>query len=83
MQRMETSVQGRGGVITQEDPDRITIRTRLPAGVLSLAQLRGLGEIAEKYGADHLHLTTGQVDKLRLCSSIVAEPDTGLLFPGV
>lgn len=60
MQRMETSVQGRGGVITQEDPDRITVRTRLPAGVLSLAQLRGLGEIAEKYGADHLHLTTRQ-----------------------
>jgi anaerobic sulfite reductase subunit C len=64
MQRMETSVQGRGGVITQEDPGRVTVRTRLPAGVLSLAQLRGLGEIAEKYGADHLHLTTRQTIEL-------------------
>jgi dissimilatory sulfite reductase (desulfoviridin) alpha/beta subunit len=60
MQRKDTSVQTRGGVITQADPDRITVRTRLPAGVLTLAQLRGLGEIAERYGADHLHLTTRQ-----------------------
>lgn len=60
MQQMDTSVQARGGVITQEDPARVTVRTRLPAGVLSLAQLRGLSEIAERYGADHLHLTTRQ-----------------------
>jgi anaerobic sulfite reductase subunit C len=60
MQQKEPSVQDRGGVITQEDPDLVTVRTRLPAGVLSLAQLRGLSEIAERYGADHLHLTTRQ-----------------------
>lgn len=60
MQQKEPSVQDRGGVITQEDPDLVTVRTRLPAGVLSLEQLRGLGEIAERYGADHLHLTTRQ-----------------------
>ncbi len=57
-------VQARGGVITQEDPNLVTVRTRLPAGVLSIAQLRGLGEIAEKYGADHLHVTTRQTIEL-------------------
>jgi anaerobic sulfite reductase subunit C len=60
MQQTDMGVQARGGVITQDDHTRITVRTRLPAGVLTLAQLRGLGEIAERYGADHLHLTTRQ-----------------------
>jgi len=60
MQPMDRTVQARGGVITQSDPDRVTIRTRLPAGVLSLDQLRGIGEIAERYGADQVHLTTRQ-----------------------
>lgn len=60
MERMESSVQDRGGVITQADPDRVTVRTRVPAGVLSLEQVRGLARIAKKYGADHLHITTRQ-----------------------
>ncbi|NLX49669.1 MAG: 4Fe-4S binding protein [Methanospirillum sp.] len=64
MELMQASVQDRGGVITQEDPDRVTIRTRLPAGVLDVAQLRGLGDIAERYGAPHLHLTTRQAIEL-------------------
>lgn len=60
MQPMERSIHARGGVITQANPERVTVRTRLPAGVMSLEQLRGIGEIAERYGADHVHLTTRQ-----------------------
>ena len=60
MQQRDTGVQARGGVITQEDPSKVTVRTRLPAGVVNLDQVRGLAEIAERYGADHLHLTTRQ-----------------------
>ncbi|HOT94681.1 MAG TPA: 4Fe-4S binding protein [Methanoregulaceae archaeon] len=57
---MHRSVHARGGVITQANPERVTVRTRLPAGILTLDQLRGLGEIAERFGADHVHLTTRQ-----------------------
>ncbi len=64
MQPMDSRTQARGGVITQADPDRVTVRTRLPAGVLTLDQLRGIGEIAERYGADQVHLTTRQTIEL-------------------
>ncbi len=60
MQPMDRGVHARGGVITQADPEKVTVRTRLPAGVVSIDQLRGFGEIAERFGADQVHLTTRQ-----------------------
>ena len=36
MEQRNSGVHARGGVITQEDPDFVTVRVRLPAGVASL-----------------------------------------------
>ena len=60
MEQMETGVHTRGGIITQENPDLVTVRTRLPAGVLTLDQLRGIAGIVERYGDGQVHLTTRQ-----------------------
>jgi dissimilatory sulfite reductase (desulfoviridin) alpha/beta subunit len=60
MEQRNSGVHARGGVITQEDPDFVTVRVRLPAGVASLDQVAGLAEIAGRYGADQLHVTTRQ-----------------------
>jgi anaerobic sulfite reductase subunit C len=53
-------VHMKGGVITERNAEFCTIRTRIPAGVVTTAQLRGLADIAEKHGVSTLHLTTRQ-----------------------
>lgn len=53
-------VHRKGGAITEIDPNLCTVRARVPAGVLTLDQLRGITRIAEKYGAEGVHLTTRQ-----------------------
>jgi anaerobic sulfite reductase subunit C len=53
-------VHMKGGVITERNPEFCTIRTRIPAGVVTTAQIRGLADIAEKNGVSTLHLTTRQ-----------------------
>ncbi|WOF17321.1 nitrite reductase [Methanoplanus sp. FWC-SCC4] len=50
----------KGGVITQKDGDNCTIRTRMPAGILSIEKMRGIADIAEQFGQDRVHLTTRQ-----------------------
>jgi len=50
----------KGGVITERDAEYCTIRTRIPAGIISVDQLRGIADIAEKYGIADIHLTTRQ-----------------------
>jgi anaerobic sulfite reductase subunit C len=50
----------RGGIITERDPDFCIVRLRLPAGMITPEQIRGLGEIAARHGVGHLHLTTRQ-----------------------
>ena len=49
-----------GGVITQADGNLCTLRLRMPAGIVSPQQLIAIGEIAQKYTIDELHLTTRQ-----------------------
>jgi len=50
----------RGGIITEIDPEYCIVRLRIPAGMLTPAQLKGAGEIAERYGMENVHLTTRQ-----------------------
>jgi anaerobic sulfite reductase subunit C len=50
----------KGGIITERDADRCTVRIRAPAGILSIEQLRGIATIAKKYGAGRVHCTTRQ-----------------------
>jgi anaerobic sulfite reductase subunit C len=50
----------RGGVITERDPDFCTVRIRAAAGIMSVAQMRGIAAIAKKYGSGLVHCTTRQ-----------------------
>jgi len=50
----------KGGIITQRDAEFCTIRLRIPAGIITPEQLSGISEIAKKYGAETLHLTSRQ-----------------------
>jgi anaerobic sulfite reductase subunit C len=58
--RKDLGVHLKGGVITERDPECCTIRTRIPAGVITLEQLRGIADIAERHGVGSVHLTTRQ-----------------------
>jgi dissimilatory sulfite reductase (desulfoviridin) alpha/beta subunit len=54
----------RGGIITERDPEFCIVRLRMPAGMITPAQLREIGAIAERYGVENLHLTTRQTIEL-------------------
>ena len=54
----------KGGIITECDPDFCIVRLRMPAGMISPAQMTGLGEIAQRYGINQLHFTTRQTVEL-------------------
>jgi dissimilatory sulfite reductase (desulfoviridin) alpha/beta subunit len=56
----DIGIHMKGGVITELDSEYCTIRTRIPAGVISCSQLKGIAEVAERYGAGSVHLTTRQ-----------------------
>lgn len=53
-----------GGIITQRDPRRCIVRLRTPAGLLTPAQLEGLGRCAREAGLSTVHLTTRQAIEL-------------------
>jgi anaerobic sulfite reductase subunit C len=54
----------RGGIITERDPDFCIVRLRMPAGMITPAQMKEVGEIAGRYGVEKLHLTTRQTIEL-------------------
>ena len=60
----ENTIHMKGGVITERDPEFCTIRTRIPAGVITSDMLRGIAGIAEKYQAPYVHITTRQTLEL-------------------
>jgi anaerobic sulfite reductase subunit C len=57
-------VHKKGGVITERNPEYCTIRTRIPAGMITPDQLRGVADIAERYGADAVQMTVRQTIEL-------------------
>ncbi|MDD1673614.1 MAG: 4Fe-4S binding protein [Methanomicrobiales archaeon] len=54
----------RGGVITERNPDFCTVRVRIPAGNLTIEQMRGLATIAKTHGPGFVHITTRQTIEL-------------------
>jgi dissimilatory sulfite reductase (desulfoviridin) alpha/beta subunit len=50
----------RGGIITERDPGFCIVRLRMPAGMITPARMKGMGEIAAKHGIENIHLTTRQ-----------------------
>ncbi|MBN2734937.1 MAG: 4Fe-4S binding protein [Methanomicrobiaceae archaeon] len=60
MKEEDLGLHTKGGVITQKNTDYCTIRTRMPAGILTLDKMRGIADVAEQFGQDVVHLTTRQ-----------------------
>ena len=60
----DLGVHKKGGVITERNPEYCTIRTRIPAGMITPDQLRGVADIAERYGADAVQMTVRQTIEL-------------------
>ncbi|WAC05632.1 MAG: 4Fe-4S binding protein [Methanoregula sp.] len=58
--KLDIGVHMKGGVITERDSDYCTVRIRLPAGKISVDQLRGIANTAKKYGKGWVHCTTRQ-----------------------
>ncbi|MGA2914136.1 MAG: 4Fe-4S dicluster domain-containing protein [Methanoregula sp.] len=58
--RTNFGVHMKGGVITERDPDFCTVRIRAAAGIMTVAQMRGIAMIAKKYGSGFVHCTTRQ-----------------------
>jgi anaerobic sulfite reductase subunit C len=54
----------KGGIITERDPDFCIVRLRMPAGMITPAQMKEVGEIAARYGVEKIHLTTRQTMEL-------------------
>ena len=50
----------KGGVITERDTQYCTVRIRLPAGIFSVEQMRGIATIAKRYGKGFVHCTARQ-----------------------
>jgi dissimilatory sulfite reductase (desulfoviridin) alpha/beta subunit len=50
----------RGGVITERNADYCTVRIRIPAGNLTVEQMRGIAAIAKAHGPGFVHITTRQ-----------------------
>jgi dissimilatory sulfite reductase (desulfoviridin) alpha/beta subunit len=50
----------RGGIITERDPEFVIVRLRMPAGMITPAQMKEVGEIAARHGIENIHLTTRQ-----------------------
>ncbi|MCX6694165.1 MAG: 4Fe-4S binding protein [Methanomicrobiales archaeon] len=60
MTRIDDGIHMKGGVITERDSTRCSVRTRIPGGVIGTQQLQGIVAIAERYGQEWIHLTTRQ-----------------------
>ena len=60
----DQGLSSRGGIITERDPEFCIVRLRMPAGMVTPARLKGIGDIAERYGVGSLHLTTRQTIEL-------------------
>jgi anaerobic sulfite reductase subunit C len=61
---LNQGIYTRGGIITERDPEFCIVRLRMPAGMVTPAQLKGIGDIAERHGVEALHLTTRQTIEL-------------------
>ncbi|MFA7694107.1 MAG: 4Fe-4S binding protein [Methanoregula sp.] len=56
----DLGVHMKGGVITERDTQYCTVRIRLPAGIFSVEQMRGIATIAKRYGKGFVHCTARQ-----------------------
>lgn len=57
-------VSGGLGVYAHRDKKELMIRLRIPSGVLTLENMKLVGDLAKKYGLERIHLTTRQAIQL-------------------
>jgi dissimilatory sulfite reductase (desulfoviridin) alpha/beta subunit len=76
---LDRGVHTRGGVITERNSELCTVRVRLPAGVVSPDQLRGLADTADTLGIKELQLTVRQTIELPHMDPGRLEEAAGLL----
>jgi dissimilatory sulfite reductase (desulfoviridin) alpha/beta subunit len=60
MSDINYAVLKKGGFMRQIQKDRFSVRLKVIGGQLSAAQVRKIGEAAEKYGKGYIHLTSRQ-----------------------
>lgn len=48
------------GIYEEREPEVYMVRTRIPAGVVTLEQLKKVKELADKFGNSKIHITTRQ-----------------------
>lgn len=83
LMEVDPRLYSRGGIITERDPERVIIRLRIPAGMLTPEQTIGIGKIARTYGDGRVHLTVRQtieipgVDPDRIVPMLTALKDNG------
>lgn len=83
---LDRGVHTRGGVITERDSEFCTVRIRLPAGVITPDQMRGLADIADTHGIKRLQLTVRQAiefphmdpDRLEEIAGLLADNGTAI-----
>ena len=73
-QSIDQDLFTRGGIITERDPDFCIVRLRLPAGMITPAQISEVGVIAARHGIEHIHLTTRQTLELTHVDPTKLEP---------
>jgi len=73
-QSIDQDLFTKGGIITERDPDFCIVRLRLPAGMITPAQINGVGVIAARHGIEHIHLTTRQTLELTHVDPTKLEP---------
>jgi len=72
--RVKQDLYTRGGIITERDPDFCIVRLRMPAGMITPARMKGLGEIAARHGIEHIHFTTRQTVEFPHVDPSLLEP---------
>jgi anaerobic sulfite reductase subunit C len=69
----------KGGVITERNADFCTVRIRAPAGILTVEQIRGVANLAKKYGTGVVHCTTRQTLEIpHVNPTVLKKIETGL-----
>ena len=72
-----------GGVITEADGAKCTLRLRLPAGITTAGALRSLCDITEEFGLSDIHVTTRQTVEIpHIAPQILPDLSDALIAAG-
>ena len=67
-----------GGFIKERGKDLFTVRLRVPGGRMSIARLKKIAEVADKFGGEFVHLSVRQ--SIELININFKDSDNGPRF---